>query len=98
MRLDENKMWKTSTSTCRIVAVGKRRDGGTRFWCLEHRADATAKYGVRAEACRYAHFPTLTESEQLVLDIDEHPGGVALWGAVPPIYDTSEMPIDRGIH
>jgi len=28
---------------CEVVAVGKRRDGGTRYWCLRHKADATAK-------------------------------------------------------
>ena len=28
-------------STCEIVSVGKRRDGGTRYWCLTHRANAT---------------------------------------------------------
>src|SRR6267378_3294771 len=36
------------TGRCKIVVVGKRRDGGTRYWCLKHRADATAKYGRRA--------------------------------------------------
>ena len=27
-----------------------------------------------------------------------YPGGVALWGAVPPIYDTTTLPMERGIH
>ena len=40
---------------CHIVSVGKRRDGGTRYWCLQHKADATAKYGKRARTCRAAH-------------------------------------------
>jgi transposase-like protein len=83
---------------CRVVAVGKRRDGGTRYWCLEHRADATAKYGRRAKLCRYAHVPALTPDEILDLNPSEYKGGVALWGAVPPVYDTTERPIDRGIH
>src|SRR5258708_1652769 len=38
---------------CHVVSVGKRRDGGTRYWCLLHRADATAKYGRPAKSCRY---------------------------------------------
>jgi hypothetical protein len=25
-------------------------------------------------------------------------GGVAMWGAVPPVYDTTTQPLDRGIH
>lgn len=83
---------------CRIVSVGKRRDGGTRYWCLEHKADATAKYGKQAEQCRYAHIPSIAPDDILNLNASSYEGGVALWGAVPPIYDTTERPIDRGIH
>jgi transposase-like protein len=83
---------------CRIISVGKRRDGGTRYWCKEHKADATAKYGKRARRCRYAHIPVITPDEVLSLDVNSYGGGVALWGAVPPIYDTTRRPIDRGIH
>ena len=36
---------------CKIVDVGRRRDGGTKYWCLAHHANATAKYGVAAEKC-----------------------------------------------
>ena len=88
----------TGFSKCRIVFVGKRRDGGSRYWCIEHRADATAKYGRRAEACRYAHVPPLSPSEILKLNIERYPGGIALWGAVPAVYDTTSLPIERGVH
>src|SRR2546428_5894229 len=83
---------------CRIVPVGKRRDGGTRYWCLTHKADATAKYGRPARVCRYSNVAPITSAETLVLDISEYGGGVALWGAVPPVYDTTRQPLDRGIH
>ena len=83
---------------CDIVPVGKRRDGGTRYWCLAHKADATAKYGRRANVCRAAHLPPILPEEILELDLDQYPGGVALWGAVPPIYDTTRLPLDFGIH
>jgi hypothetical protein len=83
---------------CHIVSVGKRRDGGTRYWCLKHRADATAKYGKPATTCRTAHFLPIAETDILTLDFTMYPGGVALWGAVPPVYDTSTQPLDRGIH
>jgi transposase-like protein len=83
---------------CQIVSVGKRRDGGTRYWCLRHRADATAKYGRRAQKCRYADQPPLRPGDVLELDPQEYPGGIALWGAVPPVYDTTRQPLDRGIH
>lgn len=95
-REHERPMGKSNQ--CQIVAVGKRRDGGTRYWCLEHRADATAKYGRRARHCRYAHLPPIKPREVLSLDLNAFPGGVALWGAVPPVYDTTCRPLDRGIH
>ena len=34
----------------------------------------------------------------LDLNLEKYPGGVALWGAVPAIYDTTRLPMDRGIH
>lgn len=83
---------------CNIIGVGKRRDGGTRYWCIEHKADATAKYGKPAKECRYAQVPIITQDEFLKLSVDDYKGGVAIWGAVPPIYDTTRQPIDRGIH
>lgn len=87
-----------SGSNCRVVSVGKRRDGGTRYWCLEHKADATAKYGRQARRCRYADIPPIPHECILSLDVSSYPGGVALWGAVPPVYDTTRLPLDRGIH
>jgi hypothetical protein len=83
---------------CNIVPVGKRRDGGTRYWCLEHRADATAKYGRRSPKCRYAHIPRIRASETVMIEVDRYPGGIGIWGAVPPVFDTTRLGIDRGIH
>ena len=101
----QDKLFRTSTQSqtseqlaCDIHAVGRRRDGGTRYWCLRHKSDATAKYGKRSRACRAAHLKPATEEETLLLDVDAYPGGVAMWGAVPPVYDTSLRPVDRGIH
>lgn len=83
---------------CQIVLVGRRRDGGTRYWCLFHKADATAKYGRRAKSCRAAHIPPVAPRDILDLNIEKYRGGVALWGAVPAVYDTTRLPMDRGIH
>ena len=81
---------------CQVVSVGKRRDGGTRYWCLQHKADATAKYGKPARACRASHIPPIGEKDTLDLDVDKYKGGIALWGAVPAVYDTTRLPMDRG--
>jgi hypothetical protein len=86
------------STLCDVVSVGKRRDGGTRYWCLRHKADATAKYGRPASQCRTAHIPPISAAETLALNIDKYEGGIALWGAVPAVYDTTRLPMDRGIH
>jgi hypothetical protein len=101
---EQQTLFGTKTSpvpdgnACHIVPVGKRRDGGTRYWCLKHKADATAKYGKPATVCRIAHVPRIREQDILMIDLAHYEGGVAMWGAVPPVYDTTTQPLDRGIH
>src|SRR5438105_3751922 len=68
-----------ATQECEIVAVGKRRDGGTRFWCLSHKADATAKYGTRANVCRASHIPPVKATDTFEVNLEEYEGGIALW-------------------
>ena len=94
----EGKPIISDTVDCDVTPVGKRRDGGTRYWCLTHKADATAKYGRPALHCRAAHIAPVSADETMLLNIDDYPGGIALWGAVPPIYDTTRLPLERGIH
>jgi hypothetical protein len=87
-----------AATQCEIVSVGKRRNGSARFWCLRHRADATEKYGRPAKTCRNAGQRPIDPKDILTLDLDEYAGGIALWGASPPIYDTTVLPMERGIH
>ena len=81
-----------------MVAVGKRRDGGPRYWCLRHKADATAKHGRPATAVVPRTSKPRARGNTILLDIDKYKGGVSLWGAVPAVYDTTRLPMDRGIH
>jgi len=37
-------------------------------------------------------------SDVLNIDPANYPGGIALWGALPPVYDTTQMGIERGVH
>jgi hypothetical protein len=83
---------------CDVVAIEKRRDGGTRYWCRAHRADATMKGGTAAPRCRGANTVPIRADETMTLDLDKYLGGVALWGAVPAVYDTTQQMMDRGIH
>lgn len=84
--------------SCEIVAVGKRRDGKMRHWCVAHKANATGKYGVKLSKCVKADLLPPTESEILTLDLRKYKGGVALWGAIPAVYDTTTKKVDRGVH
>lgn len=40
------------------------------------------------------------EGEPRILDLDPnaYPGGIAIWGALPTVYDTSICPPDHGVH
>jgi hypothetical protein len=83
---------------CDVVPIEKRRDGSTRYWCRAHRADATEKYGKPAQKCRLWDVKPIHPENIKVLDLDKYPGGVALWGAAPAVYDTTRLPAEQGIH
>jgi hypothetical protein len=83
---------------CDVTAMEKRRDGGTRYWCRAHRADATEKGGTPAAKCRAADTIPIRAEEVETLDLDKYLGGVALWGAAPAAYDTTRRRMERGIH
>ncbi|MEY3784241.1 MAG: hypothetical protein RLZZ230_563 [Candidatus Parcubacteria bacterium] len=85
------------TNKCEIYAVGKNRQGNVRYWCREHQAPAY-KGSERLDHCIAANTPIISEQEILRITPAEFAGGVAFWGAVPPIYDTTRYPIDLGIH
>lgn len=83
---------------CKIIPVGKRRNGSARFWCVRHHADATEKYGLPAKKCQNSKSKLIDPEQVLTLDLDEYAGGIALWGAAPPVYDTTTLHLERGIH
>ncbi|MEA3062555.1 MAG: hypothetical protein QOJ94_2336 [Sphingomonadales bacterium] len=80
---------------CEIEAVGKQRNGMPRFWCKRHQASATAKFGRRLHRCEGAYLAGQDAEE---LDPAEYPGGIGLWGAVKPVYDSSAVPVEEGVH
>src|SRR5437660_172414 len=78
---------------CEVVPIEKRRDGGTRYWCRSHKADATAKYGMPAPVCQISNQTPVGYEDIQVLDLDKYAGGVALWGAAPAVYDTTGLTV-----
>ncbi|WP_456797018.1 hypothetical protein [Bradyrhizobium sp. USDA 4473] len=80
-----------------IEHVGKQRNGKPRYWCRAHQSNATGTHGVRLPEC--VGVAKATKAPKVIeLDASEHPGGIALWGAVLAVYDTSSMPPEMGIH
>lgn len=90
-------MSDASLKACEITDVGKARRGTTRYWCQTHGANATGRYGVRLSQCEKAH---LDIDPNLVVDLDltKYPGGIAVWASVDPIFDTTGLPPERGVH
>lgn len=87
------------STPCAIKRLGNRRDGSKNFWCTAHGASATEKYGRRANACARANVAAPQPEDILELDIDSYPGGVAIWGSVPAIYDTTDcQEVSKGVH
>lgn len=84
-------------SDCDIRPAGKRRDGKPRFWCHAHQASATGKYGIKLERCEGA-YRSLDSKKVLELNPSDFDGGVALWGAVKPAYDSTGFEEAEGIH
>jgi hypothetical protein len=84
-------------TNCSIEQVGKQRNGKPRYWCSVHRAGATGRFGARLAICEGAY---LHAAQRPALEIDpaNYPGGIAIWGAVPPVFDTTNMPAESGIH
>ena len=82
---------------CHIVRVPEPRLGKAKFWCVSHEASATARFGGRMPRCEGA-YKTISEVRRFKLDPSVYPGGVALWGAVEPVYNTANVPAERGIH
>jgi transposase-like protein len=82
---------------CLIESVGKQRNGNSRYWCTVHRSPATARYGKRMDTCEGAYREG-GGGEILEIDPADYPGGIALWGAVDPVYDTMGIPAEKGIH
>jgi len=82
---------------CVIEEVGKARNGKPRYWCRTHKASATGRFGIRLKECEAA-YRDVELGDALHLDETQYPGGIALWGAVPAVYDTTGLPPELGIH
>lgn len=84
-------------SRCEISEVGKSRNGTSRWWCTRHKAPATGRYGIRLEQCESAHLD-VDNLDIFHLDPEEFSGGIGIWGALEPIYNTTGRNERPGVH
>lgn len=86
-----------SKRNCNIRNVGKARNGSERYWCTVHNATAAGVGGTKLDECEFAYLDVIPKR---VLDIKEgdFPGGIAIWGAVDPIYNTTAFSEEPGVH
>ncbi len=77
---------------CSISMIGKQRNGAPRLWCVVHRAQART-----LDRCSSATVSTTPPTKRKV-DLAKYPGGVALWGALPPVINTAIAPGESGVH
>ena len=82
---------------CEISQVGKARNGTPRWWCTSHGAPATGPGGVQRERCDLAHVD-LDQLHSLDLDPDQYEGGIGIWGAVEPVFNTTGYVEKSGVH
>ncbi|MEQ9490135.1 MAG: hypothetical protein RIM72_14200 [Alphaproteobacteria bacterium] len=88
---------ESNTNECDIRHAGLNRNGKDRWWCRTHGANATGKHGVRLEKCVNASFD-VTKLKRLELDIDLYEGGIGIWGAVEPVFNTTSKTQCTGVH
>jgi transcription elongation factor Elf1 len=84
-------------SICSISQVGKSRNGQPRYWCSNHYANATGKGGRRLDRCEAAN-SYVSLDNVFELDCERFEGGVGIWGALPPVYNTAKCPMPSGVH
>ncbi len=89
---------RPSPLPCNIQAEIKNRSGDPRWWCTVHGAPAWDPGGDALAECPGAGVPDIADDDRLIVDPDDYPGGVALWGAADPVLNTGPDPTDHGIH
>jgi len=84
-------------NACKIKNVGKARNGSYRYWCSQHNATATGYGGIELDTCELAYLDSIP-SRILEIQENDFPGGIAIWGAVDPIYNTTNHSEQPGVH
>lgn len=85
-------------SECKIVLIGKNRNGTNRYWCVKHHAPAYDKNGKKLKECLSTFKDFKRNKPTLDIDPEKYQGGIALWGCALAVYDTTDFELEPGIH
>lgn len=89
---------RTVKGDCSVVQVGKFRNGSPKAWCRTH-----AEFVRPANASECARAGSRIALRCLSLGVDQYPGGIGIWGSLPPAIDTVDSTVDEeslleGVH
>lgn len=89
----------SQTVNCKIIKIGKNRNGTSKFWCSAHKAVYLGSLNENSR-CKNADTLIIQEREKFYLNPEEWKGGVGLWGSLQSIYNTSVYSghNEEGIH
>ena len=78
---------------CEIEVRPRNRRGCQQYWCMQHFAPAFGDGLNEPTQCAQPNFAPPAAHESLSLNPLDYPGGIALWGAVPAIFDSTSLHI-----
>jgi len=74
---------------CNIEYLGKHRHGAPKYWCKVHFALASPNGDETPAKCERHDKPKISENDKFQLDPSVWDGGIGVWGALDPVYNTS---------
>lgn len=68
------------------------------FWCRTHHERAWARGGGALVACRSADVELPEPGDVATVASSAYPGGIGIWGAVYPLFDSTNLAPSSGVH
>jgi hypothetical protein len=96
--MDSSREAPMRKKPCDIKAEVKLRNGYDMWWCRTHHQRAWARGGGPLVACASADLELPESSDVATIASAAYPGGVGIWGAVIPLFNSTNLPLTSGVH
>lgn len=83
---------------CKIESLGRNRNGSQRLWCHAHKCLVSTTRGITPDKCDLYGNESPPEFGELVLRPSDFAGGIAIWGALPPVYNSANENEHQAVH